>query len=64
MFGPEYDALYFTDPVWVTGHSVFHAPLMIALWVAYWVVFRLSARSNMGEVGVLVCRRQRATLSV
>ena len=34
MFGPEYDALYFTDFVWVTGHSLFHAPLMIALWVA------------------------------
>ena len=29
IFGPRYDALYFTDPVWITGHSLFHAPPLI-----------------------------------
>ncbi|MEM6527659.1 MAG: metal-dependent hydrolase [Chloroflexota bacterium] len=33
LFGERYDALYFSDPVWVTGHSLMHAPLMIALWM-------------------------------
>lgn len=34
LFGEAYDALYFTDPLWITGHSLFHAPLLIALWLA------------------------------
>lgn len=33
LFGPEYDALYFTDPVWVAGHNLMHAPLMTLLYM-------------------------------
>jgi membrane-bound metal-dependent hydrolase YbcI (DUF457 family) len=42
VFGQVYDTLYFTDPVWVIGHALFHAPLMIALWmlIGWWVGFR------------------------
>lgn len=42
LFGQAYDALYFTDPVWVIGHALFHAPLMITLWmlIGWWVGFR------------------------
>jgi hypothetical protein len=28
-----YDKFYF-DPVWITGHHLFHAPLLIALWMS------------------------------
>ena len=31
LFGPEYDALSFGDPVWIAGHNVMHAPLVILL---------------------------------
>ena len=46
MFGPAYDALYFTDPVWITSHSLMHSPPMIALWLALgWVLgFRYNHR--------------------
>ncbi len=30
IFGPTYDALYFTNPFWVISHNFFHAPLIIA----------------------------------
>lgn len=33
VFGSAYDALYFTDPVWIIGHSLFHSPFMIALYL-------------------------------
>ncbi|MGJ3237958.1 MAG: metal-dependent hydrolase [Anaerolineae bacterium] len=38
LFGIEYDTLYFSDPVWVTGHALFHAPLLILLYllIGYW----------------------------
>lgn len=38
IFGPTYDNLYFTHPVWVIGHSLFHAPLMITAvgLLGYW----------------------------
>ena len=38
IFGPTYDNLYFTHPVWVIGHSLFHAPLMILAMglLGYW----------------------------
>lgn len=31
IFGPRYDTLYFHHPLWITGHNLFHAPLLIAL---------------------------------
>lgn len=34
LFGPVYDQLYFANPTWVIGHNLFHAPLMVALWLA------------------------------
>lgn len=38
LFGQAYDNLYFNDPLWIIGHSAFHAPLMITLYLAvgYW----------------------------
>lgn len=33
MFGAAYDNMYFNDPVWITGHSLFHSPPMILLWL-------------------------------
>ena len=30
LFGHEYDALYFGDPLWIIGHSAMHAPILIA----------------------------------
>jgi membrane-bound metal-dependent hydrolase YbcI (DUF457 family) len=32
LFGQQYDNYYFHHPVWVTGHSMFHSPTMIAGW--------------------------------
>ncbi len=34
LFGPAYDALYFTNPWWITGHNLFHGPLLILLYAA------------------------------
>lgn len=34
LFGPAYDSLYFSNPTWVIGHNLFHAPLMVLLWLA------------------------------
>lgn len=31
LFGASYDALYFTNPWWIAGHNLFHAPLLILL---------------------------------
>jgi hypothetical protein len=38
IFDNTYDTLYFTNPVWVTGHSLFHSPILIMLYLAvsYW----------------------------
>lgn len=33
LFGPQYDNLYFYDPLWISSHSLFHSPLMIAWWL-------------------------------
>ena len=33
-FGPEYDLLYFNDPMWIVGHSLFHAPVISLLFIA------------------------------
>jgi membrane-bound metal-dependent hydrolase YbcI (DUF457 family) len=33
IFGPTYDALYFENPVWLAGHNLFHAPLMLLMLV-------------------------------
>lgn len=43
LFGQEYDTLYFTDPIWIIGHNLFHAPLMVTLYLAigyYWGIRR------------------------
>lgn len=34
LFGPAYDTLYFTDPLWIVSHNLLHGPLMVALWLA------------------------------
>lgn len=34
LFGQDYDTLYFTNPVWIIGHSLFHSPPMITLYLA------------------------------
>lgn len=34
VFGPLYDQLYFTNPFWIVGYNLFHAPLMIAALLA------------------------------
>ena len=38
IFGADYDNLYFNDPLWITGHALFHAPPMILLYltIGYW----------------------------
>ncbi len=38
VFGSSYDALYFTNPFWISGHNLLHAPPLIALYLAlgYW----------------------------
>lgn len=37
IFGPSYDALYFTNPWWIVSHNLFHAPLVIlAMGLAGW----------------------------
>lgn len=42
IFGPTYDALYFENPWWITGHSLFHSPVLVALYAAigYWALQR------------------------
>lgn len=42
VFGAAYDALYFNDPVWLVGHALFHAPLMILAYaiIGYWFGIR------------------------
>jgi membrane-bound metal-dependent hydrolase YbcI (DUF457 family) len=32
IFGPTYDALYFTNPWWIVGHNLLHAPPMVGLY--------------------------------
>lgn len=34
LFGPEYDARYFHDPLWLAAHNVLHSPTAAALWLA------------------------------
>ena len=31
LFGAEYDALFFGDPVWIVGHNLMHAPILILM---------------------------------
>ena len=31
VFADQYDTLYFNNPLWMIGHNLFHAPLMILL---------------------------------
>ena len=44
LFGPEYDALYFGDPLWISSHNLMHAPLLIAAGLL--LGRRLGARSG------------------
>ncbi len=34
LFGPDYDAYYFHDPLWIAAHNVFHAPAAVLIWTA------------------------------
>lgn len=34
IFGPRFDALYFTNPYWIAAHNFFHAPFIIGLMLA------------------------------
>lgn len=39
VFGADYDNLYFNDPLWITGHALFHAPPLILFYLTigyYW----------------------------
>ena len=45
-FGPEYDLFYFNDPMWIVGHSLFHAPAISLLFIAAAAIIR---RPNAGE---------------
>ena len=41
IFGTNYDQLYFTNPWWILGHNLFHAPLLILLYGAVgWVAWK------------------------
>jgi membrane-bound metal-dependent hydrolase YbcI (DUF457 family) len=43
IFGSTYDALYFTNPWWIAGHNMLHAPLIIlAMGAAGWWGVRLA----------------------
>jgi membrane-bound metal-dependent hydrolase YbcI (DUF457 family) len=50
IFGPTYDRLYFSDPLWVSGHSLMHAPLLILLYagIGYWLWRRGGRRERWG----------------
>ena len=39
-FGPEYDLLYFNDPLWIVSQSLFHAPAISLLFVAAALLLR------------------------
>ena len=34
LFGPDYDAYYFHDLLWIAAHNVFHAPAAVLIWAA------------------------------
>jgi len=42
LFGPLYDTLYFTNPIWIAGYNLLHAPLVIAALIGagVWAVRR------------------------
>lgn len=42
----DYDNLYFHNPWWITGHSLFHAPLHIAIMLAVGYYFGLRQKNN------------------
>jgi hypothetical protein len=45
LFGSSYDRLYFEDPWWILGHSLFHAPLLIMLYgVIGWIAWKRNHR--------------------
>lgn len=48
LFGPLYDNYYFHDPVWITGHSLFHSPIPITLWMALGYYFGLRRGKKWG----------------
>ncbi|MEO1290897.1 MAG: metal-dependent hydrolase [Chloroflexota bacterium] len=39
LFGAEYDNLYFNDPLWITGHALFHAPPMLIFYLTIGYIF-------------------------
>lgn len=45
IFGATYDNLYYNNPFWITGHSVFHSPVMIGVYALIgWLALRRGRR--------------------
>ena len=40
IFGPEYDQLFFHDPLWIVSHNLLHAPLVIAVGIGLGLFLR------------------------
>ena len=52
LFGPSFDTLYFTNPWWISGHNLFHAPLLILLYAAIgYALMRQTARPKWQKWG-------------
>ena len=48
LFGPQYDELYFNDPLWVASHNMLHSPppLILFVGIGYW--FGVRGGSKLG----------------
>lgn len=49
IFGEGYDSLYYTDPVWIIGHSLMHSPPMIALYMILGYIFGFRQNKAWGQ---------------
>ena len=41
--------MFYTDPTWITGHHLFHAPLLILLWLAFGWYFGVRRGTHWGK---------------